>query len=115
MYFIKSLLPVKEEGVQSVRVAFCTFNESSDNVNGLGCGSVFAKSKLCGSKFCVNSVLKSGLEDSGKNLIGCGEEGDGPIHFWVCGAALAFVDFNYCGLLPGFGQLTCGEDGVKKM
>ena len=63
----------------------------------------------------VNCVLKSGLQDSGKNLVGCGEEGNWPVHFWVCGAAFAFVYFNYSGKFPCLGEFACGEDGVEEL
>ena len=44
------------------------------------------------------AFFEPGLQDSGKDLVGCAEETDGPVHLWVCVAALSFIDFYHCGL-----------------
>ena len=94
-------------------MAFSTLYETSGDVDGLRSGSVFAKSRLCGSEFVVFCGFRPGLGRPGQNVARCGQEGDGSVHLWVCGAALAFVDLYCCGQFPSFGDIPCEEEGVE--
>ena len=63
---------------------FCLFHESPDDVDGLRAGPVGSEAILCFAQLCVNGRGESGLEESGKEFVGCVEETDGSIVFWVC-------------------------------
>ena len=71
---------------------------------------MLSEAKLCFAQVLIHCCFKPGLDNSGEKLIGCLEQADGPVHFWVCVLAFPFVDFYYLCQFPFRWDLLMCED-----